>query len=150
MCWDRFFSLGKEMALFTNAAPTHRVRLHYGDPRRAKESIRYLKRQPRGVQVRGAQTMIARAKYHAHQTQGMRASMKLYRSFLRTLKHGGDGGGSGGSRDCVYHPTEKDRVYLRRWKRGESIGFTLRSSLKAKGMIPRANGTRRVSDKYCS
>ena len=31
---------------------------------------------------------------------------------------------------------------------GESIGFTMRSSLKAKGLIPRANGTKRVSLKY--
>jgi hypothetical protein len=47
-----------------------------------------------------------------------------------------------------YRATAKDRKYLRKWKRGESIGFTMRSSLKAKGLIPRANGTRRVSAKY--
>ena len=34
------------------------------------------------------------------------------------------------------------------WKKGKSIGFTMRASLKAKGLIPRANGTRRVSKKY--
>jgi len=33
-------------------------------------------------------------------------------------------------------------------KKGKSIGFTMRSSLKAKGLIPRANGTKRVSAKY--
>ena len=47
-----------------------------------------------------------------------------------------------------YKPTTKDLVALRKWKRGESIGFTMRSSLKAKGLIPRANGTKRVSNKY--
>ena len=47
-----------------------------------------------------------------------------------------------------YKPTTKDLIALRKWKRGESIGFTMRSSLKAKGLIPRANGTYRVSNKY--
>lgn len=47
-----------------------------------------------------------------------------------------------------YRPTKRNLHYLRKWKRGESIGFTMRSSLKAKGLIPRANGTKRVSNKY--
>lgn len=47
-----------------------------------------------------------------------------------------------------YRPTAKNLKYLRKWKKGKSIGFTMRSSLKAKGLIPRANGTKRVSNKY--
>ncbi len=47
-----------------------------------------------------------------------------------------------------YKPTAKDRAALRKYCAGKSIGFTMRSSLKAKGLIPRANGTRRVSNKY--
>lgn len=47
-----------------------------------------------------------------------------------------------------YHATKRDKKYLLLWKKGKSIGFTMRSSLKAKGLIPRANGTRRVSKKY--
>lgn len=47
-----------------------------------------------------------------------------------------------------YIPTARNKKYLAKWKRGESIGFTMRSSLKAKGLIPRANGTYRVSKKY--
>jgi len=47
-----------------------------------------------------------------------------------------------------YRPTARNRAALRKWRRGRSIGFTMRSSLKAKGLIPRANGTRRVSAKY--
>ncbi len=47
-----------------------------------------------------------------------------------------------------YHPTQRDLYYLRRYKQGKSIGFTMRSSLKAKGLIPRSNGTKRVSKKY--
>jgi hypothetical protein len=47
-----------------------------------------------------------------------------------------------------YKPTERNLKYLRRYKAGKSIGFTMRSSLKAKGLIPRSNGTYRVSKKY--
>lgn len=47
-----------------------------------------------------------------------------------------------------YRATKKNLKYLKKWKRGESIGFTMRSSLKAKGLIPRANGKKRVSAKY--
>jgi hypothetical protein len=47
-----------------------------------------------------------------------------------------------------YRATKRNKKYLKLWKQGKSIGFTMRSSLKAKGLIPRANGTRRVSTKY--
>jgi len=50
-----------------------------------------------------------------------------------------------------YVPTEKDKEALRKWRKGKSIGFTMRSSLKAKGLIPRSSGKLVVSDKYkCS
>lgn len=41
-----------------------------------------------------------------------------------------------------YKPTARDLEMLRKYKRGESIGFTGRSSLRAKGLLPR------VSRKY--
>lgn len=51
-----------------------------------------------------------------------------------------------------YKPTRKNRKYLQKWKRGESIGFTMTSSLKAKGLIPRTSrklkGKKVVSRKY--
>lgn len=51
-----------------------------------------------------------------------------------------------------YRPTRKNRDLLRRWKKGESIGFTATSSLKAKGLIPRTSKALRgkyvVSKKY--
>lgn len=49
-----------------------------------------------------------------------------------------------------YKATRRNRKYLRLYKQGKSIGFTMRASLKAKGLIPRANGTYRVSNKYSS
>lgn len=62
-------------------------------------------------------------------------------------------GGSGTRRaHGGYHPTERDHTYLQKWKRGESIGFTMTASLKAKGLIPRESktmkGKRVVSAKY--
>jgi hypothetical protein len=47
-----------------------------------------------------------------------------------------------------YKATRRNKKYLRLYKQGKSIGFTMRSSLKAKGLIPRANGTYKVSNKY--
>lgn len=47
-----------------------------------------------------------------------------------------------------YKATARDKRYLRLWKEGRSIGFTMKASLKAKGLIPRANGSYRVSEKY--
>jgi hypothetical protein len=47
-----------------------------------------------------------------------------------------------------YRSTKKNLKYLKKYKQGKSIGFTMRSSLKAKGLIPRSNGTYKVSAKY--
>jgi len=56
--------------------------LHYGTAAQARQTLRYLKKRPRGEQIRGAQSMYYRAKYHAHQTKNMRAAMKVYSKFL--------------------------------------------------------------------
>ncbi len=51
-----------------------------------------------------------------------------------------------------YRATKKNLQLLRRLRRGESIGFTATSSLKAKGLIPRTSKNLRgkyvVSQKY--
>ena len=47
-----------------------------------------------------------------------------------------------------YRQTKKNRNIVKRYKQGKSIGFTARSSLKAKGLIRRSNGTYKVSQKY--
>ena len=65
------------------------------------------------------------------------------------------GGGCGCSAGLLkggYRPTKKNLKALKKWKRGESIGFTMTSSLKAKGLIPRTSrklkGKKVVSRKY--
>ncbi len=53
-----------------------------------------------------------------------------------------------------YKPTNKNLATLRRLRRGESIGFTATSSLKAKGLIPRTSAKNKgkyiVSPKYAA
>lgn len=53
-----------------------------------------------------------------------------------------------------YQPTRKNKNALKRWKAGKSIGFTMRASLKAKGLIPRNSKKNRgkyiVSKKYAT
>ena len=70
----------------------------------------------------------------------------------------GTGTQNGGGCGCQsklwggYKPTRKNRAALKKWKQGKSIGFTMRSSLKAKGLIPRTSrknrGKKIVSNKY--
>lgn len=47
-----------------------------------------------------------------------------------------------------YRPTRRNRAMLRRYKAGKKIGFTGRASLKAKGLLPRANGRYVLGPKY--
>ena len=73
--------------LFDNTRKKKRsTHLHYGTPKKARETLRYLAKRPRGEQVRGAQTMYFRAKYHAKQTPSMREAMKVYADFLKKIK----------------------------------------------------------------
>jgi hypothetical protein len=41
-----------------------------------------------------------------------------------------------------------DKELLEKWKKGERIGFTAIAHLKSKGLIPRADGVKRKSEKY--
>lgn len=51
-----------------------------------------------------------------------------------------------------YTPTRKNKNALRRYKAGKSIGFTMKASLKAKGLLPRTSKKNRgkyiLSNKY--
>ena len=54
------------------------------------------------------------------------------------------GGGcpcSGGLLQGGYRATKKNKKYLKQWRKGKSIGFTMTASLKAKGLIPRTSKT---------
>jgi len=61
--------------------------LHYGTAKKARQTLKYLRTRPRGEQIRSAQSMFFRAKYHANQTKDMREAMKVYGDFVKTIKH---------------------------------------------------------------
>jgi hypothetical protein len=79
------------MAVFNDPPPGKRprVKLGYGTAKRARDSIRRLKKEPLSYQVQASHTLYARAKYHKHQTEGMRNAMRIYGQFLQTLKREG-------------------------------------------------------------
>lgn len=60
--------------------------LGYGTEEKAQASVRALKRMSAAYQRQAATTMYYRAKHHANQTAGMRAAMRVYGRFLKTLK----------------------------------------------------------------
>ena len=49
------------------------------------------------------------------------------------------GGGCGCGLRGGYKATKRNRMYLAKYRRGESIGFTMKASLKAKGLLPRTS-----------
>lgn len=62
------------------------------------------------------------------------------------------GGGCGCGLKGGYKATAKNRKYLAKYRRGESIGFTMKASLKAKGLLPRTSkkyyGKKVLGNKY--
>ena len=73
--------------LFNNPPPrSHTFKAGYGTAAKARKTIRRLRSKPCAYRRRVAGTMYARAKYHAHRTANMEQSMKLYKSYLSSLK----------------------------------------------------------------
>lgn len=71
------------------------------------------------------------------------------------VMRGGGCGCSGGSAPLMrggYKATARNRKYLAKYRRGESIGFTMKASLKAKGLLPRSSkkhyGKKVLGNKY--
>ena len=77
------------MAVFNDnpKGKTHRLKLGYGTAEKARASVKKLKKQPLAYQTLTAHTLYYRAKFHKHQTKGMRDAMKIYGRFLQTLKN---------------------------------------------------------------
>jgi hypothetical protein len=76
------------MAVFNDSplGKKPRLRLGYGSANKARKSIKKLKKQPLQYQFQAAHTLYSRAKYHKHQTKGMKDAKKIYGKFIRTLK----------------------------------------------------------------
>jgi hypothetical protein len=72
-----------------NDNPRGRPRLRglgYGTAKKARDSIKRLRKMPRAYQFQAATTMFYRAKYHAQQTAEMREAQRLYGSYLKELR----------------------------------------------------------------
>jgi len=64
-----------------------KLRLGYGTAKRARNSIKKLRRYPdKQYKIQAAHTLYYRAKMHKYQTPGMREAAKIYKKFLQTLK----------------------------------------------------------------
>lgn len=76
------------MAVFNDNPPgkNPKLRLGYGSANKARRSVKLLRKQPRQYQVQVAHTLYYRAKYHKHQTKGMKEAQKIYGKFIQTLK----------------------------------------------------------------
>lgn len=93
--------------------------------------------------MQGGATRKQRQRQRQRQSGGTCGTCRSYR--------GGKRSSGSRSRKCkpgAYKATAADKARLRRHLAGKSIGFTQRSSLKAKGLLRRANGTCKVSKKY--
>jgi hypothetical protein len=77
------------MAVFNDSprGKKPKLRLGYGTGNKARKSVKLLKKEPRQYQFQAAHTLYYRAKYHKHQTKGMKEAQKVYGKFLQTLKN---------------------------------------------------------------
>lgn len=77
------------MGVFNDNPPNKKPKLHlgYGTANKARRSVKLLKKQPKQYQYQAAHTLYYRAKYHKHQTKGMRNAMKILGKFRKTLKN---------------------------------------------------------------
>jgi hypothetical protein len=76
------------MSVFNDNPPNKKpkLKLGYGTANKARRSIKLLKKQPKLYQHQASTTLYYRAKYHKHQTKGMRNAMKILGKFRKTLK----------------------------------------------------------------
>lgn len=73
-------------ALFSDSERKPRAKIGYGDAKRAKETIKNIKKFDKGYQIQVVNSMYNRAKYHANQTSDMRESMKVFKEWLNKYK----------------------------------------------------------------
>jgi hypothetical protein len=74
------------MAIFNNPTTPPKIKAAYGTAKKARNTIRRLRKETRKQQQQTARSMFFRAKYHKYQTPGMRNAMKVYGDFLKYTK----------------------------------------------------------------
>ena len=70
------------MGVFNNPTHTPRIKAGYGTAKKARNTLKRLRKETKKQQKQTARTMFFRAKYHKYQTSGMRNAMKIYGNFL--------------------------------------------------------------------
>lgn len=73
-------------SLYSNGKKRPRTKTGYGDSKRAKETLKNIKKFDNKYQMQVVNTMYNRAKYHANQTEGMRDAMKIFKKWLNIKK----------------------------------------------------------------
>jgi hypothetical protein len=71
------------MAVFNDPKTKPMFKAGYGTAKKARNTLKRLKRATRKKARQVAQTMYYRAKYHKFQTPGMKAAMKVYGKYLK-------------------------------------------------------------------
>ena len=71
------------MAVFNDPKTKPLFKAAYGTAKKARNTLKRLKRTTRKKARQVAQTMYYRAKYHKFQTPGMKAAMKVYGKYLK-------------------------------------------------------------------
>ena len=77
---------GGGKSLYSNGKKRPKTKTGYGDSRRAKETLKNIKKFDNKYQMQVVNTMYNRAKYHANQTDGMRDAMKIFKKWLNNKK----------------------------------------------------------------
>jgi hypothetical protein len=72
------------MAVFNDPKYTPAFKAGYGSTKKARATLKRLRRATRKKAQQVARTMYYRAKYHKYQTPGMKGAMKVYGEFLKT------------------------------------------------------------------
>ena len=73
----------RDTGVFNDPIKPPKIKAGYGTAKKARNTIRRLRKETRKQQQQTARTMFYRAKYHKYQTSGMRDAMKVYGVFLK-------------------------------------------------------------------
>ena len=72
------------MGVFNDPKHKPKFKAAYGTAKKARNTLKRLRRETRKKAEQVARTMYYRAKYHKYQTPGMKAAMKIYGEYLKS------------------------------------------------------------------
>ena len=73
-------------SLYSSGKSKPRTKTGYGDAKRARETLKNIKKFDKAYKMQVVNTMYNRAKYHANQTSDMREAMKVFKKWLRSRR----------------------------------------------------------------